>query len=122
MAVVGDLLSRWFNDKLISTEHRVVEPAPKPDANGDIPDVIPARYAIAWFGHPNRDALVQPLEACCTAETPKKYGPVYAGQHVVEKLAYLHKNGQNTTKWTDKMHREKAQAAVVAPLLSAGGA
>ncbi|PNY24586.1 Clavaminate synthase-like protein [Tolypocladium capitatum] len=94
---VGDLLSRWFNDKLISTEHRVVEPEPNPGANGNIPDVIPARYAIAWFGHPNREALVEPLEVCCTSDNPKKYGPVFAGKHVVERLAYLHKKGKNTT-------------------------
>lgn len=118
---VGDLLSRWFNDKLVSTEHRVVEPEPKPDANGNIPDVVPARYAIAWFGHPNREALVEPLEACCTSDSPKKYGPVYAGKHVVERLAYLHKKGQNTTTWSDNMQREREKAAAAAPLLAAGG-
>ncbi|KAL2812987.1 hypothetical protein BJX63DRAFT_432276 [Aspergillus granulosus] len=103
---VGDLLARWFNDRLRSTEHRVVEPEPKPDENGNVPEIVPARYAIAWFGHPNRDALVEPLEACCTTENPKKYGPVYAGQHVVERLAYLHKRGKNTDTWTDDMQRE----------------
>jgi isopenicillin N synthase-like dioxygenase len=104
--IVGDLLARWFNDRLRSTEHRVVSPNPLPDANGVIPDVVPARYAIAWFGHPNRDARVEPLEACCTAENPKKYGPVTAGQHVVERLAYLHKKGKNTDSWTDDMQRD----------------
>ncbi|KAL3493929.1 hypothetical protein BJX62DRAFT_234785 [Aspergillus germanicus] len=103
---VGDLLARWFNDRLRSTEHRVVSPNPLPDANGVIPEVVPARYAIAWFGHPNRDARVEPLEACCTAENPKKYGPVTAGQHVVERLAYLHKKGKNTDSWTDDMQRD----------------
>ncbi|PTB69982.1 Clavaminate synthase-like protein [Trichoderma citrinoviride] len=111
---VGDLLSRWFNDKLISTEHRVVEPEPKPDANGNIPDIVPARYAIAWFGHPNRDALVDPIDACCTPENPKKYAPVYAGQHVVERLAYLHKKGQNTTEWSDGMQRDKSEPTAAA--------
>ncbi|KAJ6441378.1 oxidoreductase [Purpureocillium lavendulum] len=111
---VGDLLSRWFNDKLISTEHRVVEPEPKANAQGEIPSVVPARYSIAWFGHPNRNALVEPLEACCTAENPKKYGPVFAGKHVVERLAYLHKKGQNTTTWTDKMQRDKERETVAA--------
>jgi isopenicillin N synthase-like dioxygenase len=112
---VGDLLARWFNDQLLSTEHRVVEPEPRPDENGNIPDVIPARYAIAWFGHPNRDALVEPLDACCTEATPKKYGPVYAGQHVVERLAYLHKKGQNTATWTDDMQRDAPGKVVAVP-------
>ncbi|KAJ4051460.1 hypothetical protein NW761_014550 [Fusarium oxysporum] len=119
---VGDLLSRWFNDILISTEHRVVEPVPKADADGNIPDIIPARYSIAWFGHPNREALVEPIKACCTAANPQKYGAVYAGTHVVERLAYLHKNGQNTTTWTDDMQRETSEAVANAPLLQAGSA
>lgn len=114
---VGDLLSRWFNDQLLSTEHRVVEPEPRPGEDGRIPDVLPARYSIAWFGHPNRDALVEPLDACCTEAAPKKYGPVYAGQHVVERLAYLHKNGQNTTTWTDDMQRDAPETVVAVPAL-----
>jgi isopenicillin N synthase-like dioxygenase len=104
------MLARWFNDTLVSTEHRVVEPAPVPDENGNIPDVVPARYAVAWFGHPNRDALVEPLDACCTAERPKKYGPVYAGKHVVERLAFLHKRGSNTAEWSDDMQRKPQEA------------
>lgn len=99
-----------------------MEPEPKPDAEGKIPEIIPARYSIAWFGHPNREALVEPLQACCTTENPQKYGAVYAGKHVVERLAYLHKNGQNTTTWTDDMQRETERAAAAAPLLAAGGA
>ncbi|OCL05437.1 Clavaminate synthase-like protein [Glonium stellatum] len=104
---VGDLLARWFNDILRSTEHRVIEPASKLDENGNIPEMLPARYAIAWFGHPNRDALVEPLEQCCTPENPKKYGPVYAGKHVVERLAFLHKMGKNTATWDDSMQRKE---------------
>ncbi|KAI9803146.1 MAG: hypothetical protein M1833_001217 [Piccolia ochrophora] len=112
---VGDMLARWFNDKLRSTQHRVVEPAPKANT-----EVLPARYAIAWFGHPNRDALVEPIEACCTSENPKKYEPVYAGKHVVERLAYLHKKGKNSTAWSDDMQRKTnvnpASAAYVDPV------
>ncbi|PWI68493.1 hypothetical protein PCL_01582 [Purpureocillium lilacinum] len=120
---VGDLLSRWFNDRLVSTEHRVVEPEPKTDITGQIPAVVPARYSIAWFGHPNREALVEPIDKCCTADNPKKYGPVYAGKHVVERLAYLHKKGQNTTTWTDKMQRgtDKATDGPAPQPVAAGG-
>ncbi|POR31209.1 Uncharacterized protein TPAR_08583 [Tolypocladium paradoxum] len=114
-------LVSWFNDRLLSTEHRVVEPDPKPDANDNIPDMVPARYAIAWLGQPNREALVETLEACCTSDSPKKYGPVYAGKHVVERLAYPHKKGQNTTTWSDNMQREKEKAAAAVPFLPAGG-
>lgn len=44
---VGDLLSRWFNDALKSTEHRVVEPGTFNKSSSEIPEVIPARYSIA---------------------------------------------------------------------------
>lgn len=108
------MLARWFNDTLRSTEHRVVEPPPKPDS-----ELLPARYAIAWFGHPNRDALVAPIETCCTPENPKRYGPVYAGKHVVERLAFLHKKGKNTATWTDDLQREatpRAEGVYVDPV------
>lgn len=98
----------------------MVEPEPKPDENGHVPEVVPARYAIAWFGHPNRDALVEPLDACCTAENPKKYGAVYAGKHVVERLAFLHKRGSNTDYWSDDMQRkEQAGQAAAVPKVEA---
>lgn len=103
---VGDLLSRWFNDTLKSTEHRVIEPTAFERSGRDVPDVVPARYSIAWFGHPNRDALIEPIPACCTADNPKRYEPVYAGKHVVERLAKLHKDGKNAETWDDSMARE----------------
>jgi isopenicillin N synthase-like dioxygenase len=112
---VGDLLARWFNDTLRSTEHRVVDPPPKPDENGNLLDILPARYAIAWFGHPNRDAIVEPLDECCSEANPKKYGPVVAGKHVVERLAFLHKRGSNTAHWSDDMQRSNGIVASEAP-------
>ena len=107
---VGDLLSRWFNDTLISTEHRVVEPTTFDQPRSGIPSVISARYSIAWFGHPNRDALIEPISTCCTVDNPKKYEPVYAGKHVVERLAKLHKDGKNTETWDDSMARDGNEA------------
>ncbi|KAL8736865.1 MAG: hypothetical protein Q9181_002256 [Wetmoreana brouardii] len=107
-----DLLSRWFNDTLKSTEHRVVEPTAFDKSDPEIPDVIPSRYSIAWFGHPNRDALIEPIASCCTSDNPRKYEPVYAGRHVVERLAKLHKEGKNTENWTDSMARDHNQDAV----------
>ncbi|KAL8908520.1 MAG: hypothetical protein Q9171_005413 [Xanthocarpia ochracea] len=109
---VGDLLSRWFNDTLKSTEHRVVEPSAFDKSGADIPDIIPARYSIAWFGHPNRDALIESIESCCTSDNPKKYEPVYARKHVVERLAKLHKDGKNTETWTDSMGSDGKQDLV----------
>ncbi|KAL8687984.1 MAG: hypothetical protein Q9218_005988 [Villophora microphyllina] len=109
---VGDLLSRWFNDTLKSTKHRVIEPSSFDKTGSDVPDLIPARYSVAWFGHPNRDALIEPIASCCTPDNPKKYEPVYAGKHVVERLANLHKHGKNAEAWTDSMARDGDKSIV----------
>lgn len=115
MLTVADLLSRWFNNTLKSTEHRVVEPPTSSSSSSDdTAAVIPARYSIAWFGHPDRDALVKPLDQCCTADNPRKFDAVYAGKHVKERFAQLHKDGYNAEVWTDDMQRKKEAAAVIA--------
>ena len=80
---------------------------------GDPDEILPPRYSIAWFGQPNRDTVVEPLEPCCTAETPKKYQAVQAGKHVMERLADLQKRGRNREAWTDDMSRSAAAAVKV---------
>ncbi|KAM3064753.1 hypothetical protein ACMFMF_011749 [Clarireedia jacksonii] len=113
---IGDLLSRWFNGSLKSTEHRVVEPPPdksKLDAEGR----LPSRYALAWFGNPNRNAWVEPLSSCITAENPKRFQGVWAGKHVADRIAKLHKDGKAPEVWKDSMYRKtqpaQAQAQTV---------
>ncbi|KFX86807.1 hypothetical protein V490_08827 [Pseudogymnoascus sp. VKM F-3557] len=102
---VGDLLSRWFNGVLKSTEHQVIEP-PRTEATQAIGGTISSRYSIAWFGHPNRNAFVEPLSACVTEDDPKHFEGVFAGKHVVDRLAKLHKDGKNSETWEDNMYRE----------------
>ncbi|KAI9680231.1 MAG: hypothetical protein M1822_007230 [Bathelium mastoideum] len=110
---VADLLSRWFNNRLKSTEHRVVAPAVEMRrlADGSVTNVVPARYAIAWFGHPNRDAVIKPLEQCVTADYPQRYEAVVAGKHVKERMARLLDEGKLPEKWSDDMHRKEVPAA-----------
>lgn len=105
MGLVGDLLSRWFNGVLKSTEHQVIEP-PATEATYAPGGKIPPRYAIAWFGHPNRDAFIEPLSVCVTEDNPKQFEGVFAGKHVVDRLAKLHKDGKNTD-WEDNMYRKE---------------
>ncbi|EEP78115.1 predicted protein [Uncinocarpus reesii 1704] len=108
---VADLLSRWFNNQLKSTEHRVVEsPAETRRVGESVSNIVPARYAIAWFGHPNRDAVVKPLDKCCTAEHPLQFQPVVAGKHVKERMARLLDEGYLPEKWTDDMHRKQVHS------------
>jgi isopenicillin N synthase-like dioxygenase len=80
----GDLLSRWSNDTIKSTMHRVVEPPtpPKPDANGQ----YPARYSIAYFCNPNFDKLIEVIPSTCGAGETPKYEPVNSGEYLVRRL------------------------------------
>lgn len=90
---------------LKSTEHQVIEP-PRSEATQAIGGTIGSRYSIAWFGHPNRNAFVEPLSACVTEDNPKHFEGVFAGKHVVDRLAKLHKDGKNSETWEDNMYRE----------------
>ncbi|CZT52200.1 related to gibberellin 20-oxidase [Rhynchosporium secalis] len=106
---IGDLLSRWFNGSLKSTEHRVVEP-PADRSKLDAEGKLPARYALAWFGNPNRNAWIEPLSSCITAENPKRFEGVWAGKHVADRIAKLHKDGKAPEVWKDSMYRTGKQA------------
>lgn len=85
----------------------MIEP-PADDTTLKADGKVPARYSIAWFGHPNRDAFIEPLSVCINTENPRHYTGVYAGKHVVERLAKLHKEGKNSETWEDDMQRQDA--------------
>ena len=79
----ADLLSRWSNDEIKSTKHRVVQPPAKP---GDESDTYPARYSIAYFCNPNFDRYIEALPS--TWETVgKKYEGINSGDYLVQRLA-----------------------------------
>ncbi|EXJ94508.1 hypothetical protein A1O1_02904 [Capronia coronata CBS 617.96] len=84
----GDLLARWSNDMIKSTNHRVIQPPPPKDAAADAdPDaLIPARYSIAYFCNPNFDRLIEALPGTWE-ETGKKYEPINSGDYLVMRLA-----------------------------------
>jgi isopenicillin N synthase-like dioxygenase len=64
---IGDLLMRWTNDRWVSNTHRVVNPP-----SGETQE---ARLSIAFFHHPNYDALIE----CVSPEGEAKYPPVLSG-------------------------------------------
>jgi isopenicillin N synthase-like dioxygenase len=55
---IADLLQRLTNDRCRSTLHRVVSP---PRAAGGPGDVLPARYSIPFFIHPDPEAMIDPV-------------------------------------------------------------
>ena len=68
----GDLMQRWTNDVYRSSWHRVV------NRHADR-----ARYSIAYFFDLDHFAPVEPLSCCITADNPKKYVPIVAGEHIM---------------------------------------
>jgi isopenicillin N synthase-like dioxygenase len=71
---IGDLLMRWTNNRWVSNAHRVANP----------PDGVAARskrLSIAFFHHPNYDALVE----CIAPAGKAKYPPVLSGRYRDEK-------------------------------------
>ncbi|KAF1937434.1 Clavaminate synthase-like protein [Clathrospora elynae] len=68
---IADLMQRLTNDRFRSTMHRVVSPK----ASGDI---LPARYSIPFFIHPDPEALIDPILK--DEGEVKKYEPVNAGE------------------------------------------
>lgn len=68
---IADLLQRLTNDRCRSTIHRVVSPK----VAGDI---LPARYSIPFFIHPDSDVLIDPIVK--EEDEVKNYEAVNAGE------------------------------------------
>jgi isopenicillin N synthase-like dioxygenase len=68
---IADLLQRLTNDRCRSTMHRVVSPK----AAGD---VLPARYSIPFFIHPDPEAWIEPVLR--EKGEVKRYEAVNAGE------------------------------------------
>mmetsp|Transcript_110 Transcript_110/g.288 ORF Transcript_110/g.288 Transcript_110/m.288 type:complete len:187 (-) Transcript_110:113-673(-) len=77
---VADLLMRWSNDTLRSTEHRVVPPAHGSEAD------VPERYSIVFFCNPNKETLVHCLPTCSSPNNPPRYAPVNAFDYLTARL------------------------------------
>jgi len=75
---VGDMLQRLTNNKLRSTTHRVVNP-PKEEWGT-------TRFSIPFFLHPESEMRLDCLENCVTAENPKAYDDISAGEFLTERL------------------------------------
>ena len=68
---IGDMLTRWSDDQLPSTLHRVR--MPRPDEN------LGSRYSIAFFAQANRDAIIAPPSG--------SYEPITAHDYLQQRIA-----------------------------------
>ncbi|WP_221393898.1 isopenicillin N synthase family oxygenase [Dyadobacter sp. NIV53] len=78
---VGDMLDRLTNHKLKSTIHQVVNPSREKMGT--------SRYSIPFFMHPRADMDLKCLESCISAEYPKMYVDMTAGEFLDERLREL---------------------------------
>jgi len=67
---IGDLLMRWSNDRWVSNPHRVVNPPAEIAART-------RRLSIAFFMHPNYDAVIE----CIAPAGAAKYPPIGSGAY-----------------------------------------
>lgn len=81
---LGDLMSRWTNDRWVSTPHRVIEPLNKSQDGS-----YPARQSIAFFAQINPDVIV----TCLSKDTIPKYPPIKSWDLIMDK--YLAQNKIN---------------------------
>ncbi|KAL2837931.1 hypothetical protein BJY01DRAFT_220460 [Aspergillus pseudoustus] len=72
---VGDLLQRWSNDRLRSTNHRVGLPA-LPDRFVGLSRMTRERYSIPYFMSPDDDSVIECIPSCMSEEEPAKYEPI----------------------------------------------
>jgi len=77
----GDLLTRWSNDRIHSTEHQVVEPPTAPNS-----EEYPARYSCAYFCNPNSEAFIEALPGTYDNEEDKKYDGILTRDYLVGRL------------------------------------
>jgi len=76
---IGDMMQRWTNDRWLSNQHRVVNPAAERRAGS-------RRMSIGYFLHPNYDAEIACLPTCSGSGKPARYEPVRAGDLMRKKL------------------------------------
>jgi len=76
----GDLLERWTNGRYRSTLHRV-----KPRIGHR------ERYSIVMFVDPDSATSVTVLDSCISDSNPAKFGPITAGEHVLQRIQASHR-------------------------------
>lgn len=76
---LGDLTSRWTNERWLSTLHRVKPPI--------VDGTIQRRRSAAYFHDGNADALISTIASCIAPGEDNLYAPVTVSEHIAAKLA-----------------------------------
>jgi len=76
---IGDMLQRLTNNRLPSTTHRVVNPAPERRGH--------SRYSMPFFLHFRPDYLIETLQQCIDDNHPDLYPePITAHEYLLQRL------------------------------------
>jgi len=78
---IGDMLARLTNNKLRSTQHRVISPREE--------SWLTPRFSTPFFLHPRSDMDLTCLESCVSECKPKEYKDMTAGEFLTERLIEL---------------------------------
>lgn len=78
---IGDMLARLTNDRLRSTQHQVITPNEE--------SWTKPRYSTPFFLHPRSDMDLTCLDTCVSADNPKEYADMTAGEFLTERLIEL---------------------------------
>lgn len=79
---IGDMLQRWTDGRWRSTPHRVVNPPRAASATG-------ARQSLAYFLHPNHDAVIDAIPGCVPPGAAARHPPILAGDYMRSREANI---------------------------------
>jgi isopenicillin N synthase-like dioxygenase len=74
---IGDMMERWTAGRWVSNFHRVANPGPDEAAR--------ARRSLAYFLHPNHDAIVECVPGCAEWDGRPAPASIRAGDYMLDK-------------------------------------
>lgn len=72
---IGDMMQRWTNGRWVSNLHRVLNPGSQA--------LRQPRQSVAFFMHPNHDALIECIATCRADGEPPRHPAITAGDYML---------------------------------------